>query len=172
MIIGLCSQAPQAGKDTVAKFLFEHGFVRVAFGDSIKEYCISHYHWNGKKDEKGRQLLTNIAMKMRDEVDPYFWIKQTIPALNTYIKQRRPIVVTDVRMLIEHDYLRQNYNDFVLVQVMRDSVTKGKDARTQVEIQDMTIDYKLDNNGSIEDLHSNVVKMLKDLKDRGLIIAL
>ena len=51
MIIGLCSVAPRAGKDTVGEFFFQHGFVRAAFGDSIKEYCKIHYGWNGKKDK-------------------------------------------------------------------------------------------------------------------------
>lgn len=162
MIIGLCSAAPRAGKDKTAEFLFKYGFVRVAFGDSIKAYCKTHYHWNGKKDKQGRQLLTDVAMKMRDNVDPHFWIKQTAPSLERLLKEKKDIVVTDVRMLAEQDYLRNNFDNFFLVEVKRDYVTEGKDALTQIEIIDMDIDYTLDNNGSIENLQNNVGIMLRN----------
>ena len=102
-------------------------------------------------------------MKMRDDVDPYFWIKQTASALDHLYKDKKNVVVTDVRMLIEQDYPRKNFNNFFLVEVRRDFVTEGKEARTQVDIAHMTIDYRLNNNGSIKNLRDNVEKMLKDL---------
>ena len=161
MIIGLCSKAPQAGKDCAARFLFKHGFVRAAFGDSIKEYCKVHYGWDGRKNVRGRELLTTIAMKIRNEVDQLYWIKRTGPVIDRLIKEEKPVVITDVRMLAEEKYLRENFNNFYLVEIKRDNVTKGRDAPTQVEIVQMNIDYVLDNNGTMDELSNNVEKMLK-----------
>jgi len=164
----------RAGKDTVAARLVEqHGYVRVAFADALKESALKadpivvtddddwdtpgtrlsavvEYHgWEAAKDRfpEVRRFLQHYGQAVR-EIDPMFWIKAVGHAVRTAWADGRPVVVTDVRYRNEAAFLA---NRFSLVRIERPGLVPG-DHASEREMLDCPVSRTLVNGGSVEAL--------------------
>jgi dephospho-CoA kinase len=95
VIIGLTGYAG-SGKDEVANILVkEHGFIRVAFADKIKEFlyeiesdrfkaAIDHRGWDrAKQIPLVRRALQDLGMSGRKVFGENFWVEQALSKLNS-----------------------------------------------------------------------------------------
>jgi len=112
IIIGLSGKA-QAGKDTIADMLIE--IIRKKTKKPASSFHIANllkhtaknlFSWNGDKElyeeqDKGRNLLINIGLKMR-EIRPTVWIDSLINDI-LYNKYFSVIIVPDVRYKTDFD---------------------------------------------------------------------
>lgn len=79
MKIIIISGKSGSGKDTFANLMREKleaagcNCVTIHYADLVKYYATQYYHWNGEKDEAGRQLLTTIGTDKVRSLLPDYW---------------------------------------------------------------------------------------------------
>jgi hypothetical protein len=136
-----------SGKDTAALALMDRGWKRVAFADALKGRAI-YLGWDGRKDDRGRQLLCALGMAMR-AYEPEHWINHARAAM-----RGRPCVFTDVRFANEADFIRAEGG--IIVRVVRPwlQISDHESEAGQLAIRS---DRSILNDGSIEGLHAQLL---------------
>lgn len=170
-IIGLIGHK-RAGKDSLARFLIEdHDYYRVAFADPLKNIALDLNPWlltahhgyihlrdfvdtvgweDAKADPAVRCWLQDLGLAIR-KYDPNFWVRlglQDARALPS-----TPVVITDVRFLNEVDGVRGLGG--ILVRVVRDEADRAAALDPHIsehELDDIDVDYEIDNNGPLSAL--------------------
>jgi dephospho-CoA kinase len=185
MIIGLAGQKG-SGKDTVAAYLVKrHGFERRAFADSLKKsveklFDISYADIEKfKNDDSIKVVIEHTAMPHRHISDMSFrqflqrygteshrevfgddfWLEHCIPLSGFYTG--RNIVITDLRFYNEARRV-QFFNGFVVRvsrgEVLDETLHRSEDINALMDAG--IIDHTIYNDGSIEDLSTEVERML------------
>lgn len=170
----------RAGKDSVAaRLVSEHGYVRVAFADKLKEsalradpficgneregnwarlsYVVGIYGWERAKDDfpEVRRFLQEHGQAVR-ELDPMFWVRAALPAMREAWDAGQPVVITDVRYANEADWARKYFD---LIRVMRPGQTPGQH-RSEREMLEYDVPNWVWNDGSLEDLARKVDRLV------------
>jgi hypothetical protein len=171
MIIGLYGYS-RAGKDTVARILVEnHGFEQRNMAGPIREILlridpyvldedntyftlssqVEEFGWDNVKAwyPESVEMMINLGQAMRD-IDPDIW-------LNACIGQPyKNLVIADVRQPNEADFI---YNhEGVLWNIRSERAQKrGMDGI----LDDYYFEYKIDNNGTIEELEAHIGEIMQ-----------
>lgn len=88
MIIMLSGRAG-VGKSTIAKHLHDYfefhgvGCYLVPLAYQVKKIAFENFGWDGKKDDKGRQLLINIGTVTGRQYDPDLWCKYVLKRIES-----------------------------------------------------------------------------------------
>lgn len=166
----------RAGKDSVANVLRGYNFHPVAFGDGIKQITREFFpevYGSGKP----REHYQHIGQSLR-ELNPDVWINYAHrEMLNTlaYGISRKGIepnvIITDCRQKNEEAYLRRNgfkivkvfAEDEIRLQRIKDAgetVTQAQfNHGTEQEVDSITADYLIYNNGTLQELERQVIDM-------------
>ena len=147
--IGLIGLAG-SGKDTAALALMDRGWKRIAFADALKGRAL-YLGWDGRKDDRGRQLLCDIGMAMR-AYEPNHWIDHARGAM-----RGRPCVFTDVRFQNEADFVRSEGG--IIVRVIREGLAVG-DHESEAGQLAIRSDQSVLNDGTIERLHAQLLEIV------------
>jgi len=160
MIIGISGKA-QSGKDTAGLYLTGcQGFTRVASADALKRIAMRTFNWDGQKDERGRKFLQDLATAVRN-YDPDFWIKITLQEIENR-SLAKDFVITDVRYKNEANLLKEK--GAILIRIEREGIKKY-DHPSETELDDYEgFDYRIYNNGTIEELESVLKNILIDIR--------
>ena len=168
MIIGIVGKAG-SGKDAVGKwFSSEMGFCRFAFADAIKKIATQYFLWDGLKDERGRKLLQDIG-----DVGLSYNRDVWIEALDEHIRwsmrddtRIHNVVVTDVRLVSEADYVK--INNGYLIRIEGRGGLEGEVAThpTETEMDSITADFTVTNDGSLGDLYEQLKRIHVDIYNR------
>lgn len=159
-----------AGKDTAAKILLDSmpEFRRCAMGDIIKltygkEKGLT-YDEIEKNKAKYRADLITLGNWGRSQ-SPDYWLQKIV-------EQEGNIVVTDVRIPHEYDVFKKAGAISIRIEATRDVRASrgqliGEDDITEVGLDNITDwDYIIENNLSYEQLKSNVLTIISDIKKR------
>lgn len=165
----------RSGKDSVAARLVEdHGYVRVAFADALKDAalkanpivstrfsggdafalrlsrCVEVYGWERAKDvyPEVRRFLQHFGQAIRD-IAPHFWLDAAEDKICAAHRADRPVVITDVRYINEMSFALRRY--FTLVRVERPGLTPG-DHVSERNTLDFEVDATIVNDGTLDDL--------------------
>ena len=178
MIIGLGFKA-RAGKDTVAAHLVNnYSFIQESFAYPLKEYIgreICGFNdkqlygaWKETVDPEWemtpRQMLQLIGTDaLRKVVHDNFWVIPMKRKLKEHIRNGRHVVISDVRFLNEVSMIRSLNG--LLVKVDRtnlDKITGFEKHSSEFQLESYDAwDFKLDNNGTLDELYHNVDEMMK-----------
>jgi len=169
MIIGLSGYA-QSGKDTVAKYLVEnHGFVRVAFADPIRDLLyemnpvldldlvkeeftrlktlVDAVGWDSAKQHpEVRYLLQALGVGARTVIDTEIWVAKALRTMS----DEGNYVITDVRFQNEATTLRLAGAE--IWRVERNGVKAVNDHVSEHDLDNWEFDAYIHNNSTIEDL--------------------
>lgn len=106
-IIAISGKA-ESGKDTIANFISKnYGGKIVHFADEVKHIATVTFGWDGKKDEKGRNLLQLIGDGAR-QYNKDIWVDKLLNKIeNSYYKHYDYLVIPDLRYENEFDALRE-----------------------------------------------------------------
>ncbi|EMT54741.1 adenylate kinase [Brevibacillus borstelensis AK1] len=192
--IALCGKM-RSGKDSVAAHLTQqYGFVRFAFGDGIRKVCRELFPDRFAGDRKPRALLQGVGQAMR-AFDPDVWVNDCFRRIadkermdNAYYEMpwnahaRLPFrpVITDLRQPSEYERLRAE--GFVIVRVTCDEAIRRQriiDAGDAFDERDLThetelhadgfaVDFDIENNGTLAELHAKVDAVMADLSRKQL----
>lgn len=169
MRIALCGE-PRSGKDTVAT-LFQQELsymVRLAFGDYMKE---RYYEDNPPMRNKPKDREHMIAWSQpKVEKDNNIWVRKLecdfIDYRSNYISD---FVITDLRQPHEEKWCREN--GFHIVRVHSSEIVRVERARNKGEHLGKDLphwvqaDYHIYNDGSLEDLQSQIDNLLDCLNE-------
>lgn len=164
-IVLLSSPLPKMGKDTVGEYLVDkYSFKRFAFADEVKKFLIQ-LGWNGKKDEKGRELLIQFA-ELCKKIDPAIWVKKVMAKIEE--EPVKNIVITDLRFSIEDEsikkFAKERGYEIIHLGIERGSydIESIKTDVSQIayfSFQNMKV---VENNLSLQDLYSKIDELIKD----------
>lgn len=172
MLIGLTGYA-NSGKDTVAEILVrEHGFVRYAFADKLRELLyamnptvdtqdeyaplqdvVDRRGWDDAKRHipEVREMLQRVGVWHRENISEDFWVRLVKDQI-THEQLTAGVVVTDCRFSNESAWVR-SWGGAVM-RVTRPGVGPVNDHCS--EKLDFEADVELGNVGDLDDLAENV----------------
>lgn len=168
MRIALCGE-PRSGKDTVAEMLGGE-FYRYAFGDYMKEaYFKANPHMGGKPKDRDHMIAWS---QPQVEKDNYIWVRKLEQCMLEGIEEygEENFVITDLRQPHEEKWCREN--DFHIVRVHRPEeerrkaqLAKGENPDNQDLPYEVKANFHIYNDGSLEDLQSQVENLLDCLNE-------
>ena len=147
-----------SGKSTLAEMLTErrtNPYLTIPIADSIKEVAEAAYRTKERDFDKrefypqrklgldvqvsGREILQEIGAKIRD-MDSLFWVNAW---LNRYERVRslhrsRPVVVDDLRLPIEANFMREHVKEIVIVRVYASAEARTSRRGTLQGVSDIT----------------------------------
>jgi hypothetical protein len=121
----LISGKAEAGKDSVANILrvrlaeLQKRSVRLAYGDYVKDTARELWDWDGKKDEKGRELLQWWGTEYVRTRFPDFWAETVVCLAHVVRESFDFMLIPDLRFLNEIEIWTDNNFDIITVRVER-----------------------------------------------------
>jgi len=180
MILGLTG-LKGSGKDTAAKYLVEkHGWVNVKFADTLKNMIrlmLSEAQYSKEMIERYvegdlketplggvfgtrdcRHLMVTLGTEWgRDLVSPNIWIDIARAKIEGHIANGKNVVITDLRFANELALLKSM--DAITARVER-GLTNTSNHPSETFISQMDVGYILQNNKTIEHLHSAIARLV------------
>ena len=179
-----------SGKDTIADYLVENGYKKLAFADNLRSILKVMFSWdtdNFSQKEKElddkewgvsprlmMQLLgtefirnmcspllnTDIEFNNKKEKFSYHIKKLYLDNINLFKNEDSKIVISDVRFPDEVKFIKLLGGDILKV---NRNIKKNEFSNHESEKYIKTIkeiDYEIDNNKSIKDLHKKISDLL------------
>lgn len=171
------------GKDTLGNYYVEHhGYIRLAFADALKKGCAEIFSFTdeqlyGNKKEEidefwkvsprtvlqyiGTELLREQLSVIMPEVAKNIWIKVVEKKMiDTWkVNPNAKFVITDVRFPNECQFVKDMGG--ILVRVTRESLNTNNDTHvSEKDIENLIVDFDLQNNDTKEQLFKNADEML------------
>lgn len=180
MIIGLTG-VKGAGKDEAAKVL--DGFENLKMAGGLKEMlrAFLRYQGNGESyierlvegdlkeessiylgDKSPREFMQLLGTEFgRNLIDSNLWINSTMEKSGSFEK----VKFTDIRFANEHQAIKDAGG--ATIRIERDTKQDENSMHaSELEIMDLPVDFVIKNNGSIEELHSEM-RVVMDLIRNG-----
>lgn len=167
----------QSGKDSAGKYLVEnHGFTRISFADAVRDalYALNPFvatrtfgvltisalldrvDWEtAKKEHNVRELLQRMGTEVGRQI---FSENCWIDIARRKADGLQKIVFTDTRFTNEAELIKSLGGR--VVRIERDGVAAINSHISDKPLPDYLIDLVIQNNGTLEDLHSEVQKLL------------
>lgn len=122
----LCiSGKAQNGKDSCAKFFKDElkksgkSVITIHYADYLKKLAKQHFGWDGKKDEKGRELLQYLGTDIVRKRSPLFWVNVVMLTVDSVFADYDYIIIPDCRFENEIKYWQDSDFDTVSIRVVR-----------------------------------------------------
>lgn len=185
-IIGLIGRKYN-GKDTVGDILHNnYNYERIAIATPLKEACKSIFgftneqlygnekeiidtYWNVSPRQVlqfvGTELFRHQMNKLIPHLNDDIWLYSIKKQIKDVIDDKciRKIVITDVRFENEVEMIKQMGG--IIIHIIRPSVNNLIDNHSsENNIDNLSSDYTLYNDYSIDDLQTNVLNLLNNLK--------
>lgn len=181
-IIFLVAGRARSGKGTIAKYLENY------YQDLNKKVIISPYTKYLKKyieditgdkiddNNKPRELLQKISSDLiKKELNKHnFFIDRQLEDLEIYSYFADIIIIPDVRFEKEIEVIKEKYSKVISIGVTRPNYQSDL---TKEQLNDITetsldnykkYDYVITNDESVKKLHTNLLKILEEIKKEGM----
>ncbi|MFX0135957.1 MAG: hypothetical protein ACFFDN_20105, partial [Candidatus Hodarchaeota archaeon] len=132
-------------------------------------------------EKKPRKLLQLIGLVGRNLSTGTFWVERLVDLIEKE-NYENGIIISDVRLVVEHDFLAQR--GFLGIKIIAPSEERRKRVEqrdnikipldtwnewakdpTEVEVEEIKIELIIDNSGTIEELFSQLNNILEDNSD-------
>lgn len=117
---------------------------------------------NPAVDTNMRRILQNFGEHSKTQFGDEVWCQVADRNLCRGIN-----IITDLRLELEKDYFKEKYGRAVhTIKVKRERKLKGPEDEhiSEIEVDNMEVDYNISNAGTIEDLRIEVRKVLKEIE--------
>ena len=166
MKVILISGKAGSGKDEVAKLLkmYLGNTVITKLAKYIKLFAAEMTDWDGKEDDKPRTFLQEMGDNLR-LLDKNFLTKRMVEDLKLYEKFYDYVIISDVRLVNEIEYIKANYLNVVTIRVnakesTRKLTEKEKEHITETELDNYNnFDYVIENDFK-DDLKDEVKEII------------
>lgn len=177
--IFIISGKARHGKDTVAKMIRDYyeriglNTINLQYSTPIKEYAKKISSWDGSEETKPRELLQTLGTELiRQKIDFLFFVKRMISDIKVYSYFYDIITISDARAKVELEIPKQEFKKVIVINVTRPSLeteltTNEQKHFTETDLDNYdNFDYKIINNGTLEELEEKVCIILEDIKRR------
>lgn len=138
-----------SGKTTAATWFSNRCWLYKPFSFAAEVKAIALLMgWDGKKDEKGRQLLQDIGMAGR-RYSKDIWVSK----LEKRLEAEKYLVIDDVRFQNEADAIRANGG--IVLRVVRSSLPI-MDHPSETELAHIVADQSIINDGDLKNLYKQI----------------
>lgn len=173
-----------SGKTSLARLLARRfGYISMGIAEPIKEIAGLAYPGMDKREQlvletptghrqvTGRQVLQEIGGALR-EVDPYFWLRIASRSIKHHKHGGHLVVVDDLRLAREADYLAAEFPDMLIVAVHADEWQRedrigkviGAFDVTETDWQRARFDFAIDTTDlRTEDAFSALLRGMEDV---------
>lgn len=191
MIIAIHGKAG-SGKDTVGKMIqqYEKSFEIRKFADKLKDIiCIILNCGREELEDRTfkeskidwlnlsvRELMQFIGTELfREQIHPDIWVKLLMNdyreigkydySKDDFVVSYPNWVITDLRFKNVYLYLKNNYKNVVFIKINRPGIKSlNHSSEFDLEGDDITWDYVIENDGTLEELSKKVNKIVLELK--------
>lgn len=157
------------GKDTTAKLLKEYleladkKVLVTHYADLLKYICKNYFDWDGKKDEKGRQLLQYVGTDVVRKRKPDFWVDFVADILELFDDAWDYVIICDTRFPNEVSALKDRGLDVIHLRIDRINFDNGltkeqKNHPSETALDNIIPDYRITNDNNLEELRCEAVK--------------
>lgn len=175
-IIFIVSGKANSGKDTSCELINNYvklkglKSVNLQFSSYIKMYAKVISGWDGNEDTKPRSLLQELGTNIiRNKIDNEFFIKRIIGDIKVYSYYCDVITISDARLPLEMDSIASEFNNVYKISIERPNFNNNLNNTEKKHITEVALDnyddydYKLVNDGTIEDLNKKIIKMVDEV---------
>lgn len=168
MILYVIAGKAKSGKDTLANIISEYykdkKILKYSATKYLKDYTKLLTLWDCSEEKKPRDFMQMFGLKIKEKY-PDFFIKRIEEDINFLSDFYDIIIVTGVRLVKELEFFQNNFNS-VLIKIERkyeNGLTeKQKNDITEVDVDNyFKYDYILENNGSIDELKEEFLKVVR-----------
>jgi len=180
----------RSGKDTLGERLVcEHGFIRIAFADALKEACIDIFgftreqvygddlkeviddYWGYSPREVFQKVGTELfresisSTHVLPKIGKNIWVRTVERKIMNLASQgHRRFVITDVRFPNELAFLTESQFNSHSIKVVRQAVMHETDISklhaSESAIDGFNCDFEIKNDSMIEDLYTEIDKII------------
>lgn len=162
------------GKDTVGNFIRDYysnqKVITLQYSHYIKEYAKRISDWDGSEENKPRELLQQLGTSLiREQIDEYFFIHRMREDIRVYSYFYNVIIISDVRLEEEITALQEQFDNVYVLHVSRPNLESELTATQQHHRTEIGLDYfdrydyKIINDGTLEDLKEKVEAIMKEV---------
>lgn len=167
MKVILISGKAQNGKDTTASILkqtlVDNGdrVLITHYADLLKYICTNYFGWDGKKDDKGRQMLQYVGTDVIRKQNPTLWVDFVAMILKYFKENWDYVIIPDCRFPNEITRLRDDGFDTTHLRVVRSGfesplTEEQQNHPSETALDNFEADFVIDNNGSLEELEFKI----------------
>lgn len=163
----------QHGKDTVGQIMKTkltrdgHSVLITHYADLLKFICQSYFGWDGEKNEYGRSLMQHVGTDIVRKQDKNFWVDFIAKVLTWFHSDWEYVIISDCRFGNEIYRLVELGFDVTHIRVNRADAPQTLTAEqanhpSETELDDVSPDYLIQNQGDIADLTDRVEKYIEE----------
>jgi len=161
------------GKDTIGEFIKEYykdlKVLHLPNNYYMRDYAKRITDWDGTDDTKPRELLLELADYARNNIDEHFYIKRTIDDIKVLSNYFDIVLITDARFPYEIELPKNEFNKCISIHIERPDFeselsSDNKKHATETSLDNFdNYDYKIINDGTLDDLKNKVINLLDNL---------
>lgn len=176
MKIFLVAGKARNGKDTTADIIREYydskglKTANNSYAYYMKDYAKRITGWDGTEENKPREFLQQFGTNLvRNHIDNNFFVHRMLEDLTIFEYFYDVVTISDGRLPIELDTIRNERNNVVIIRVNRPDFDNGLTEEQKAHITETGLDdysnydYVLTNDGSIDDLKTKIYSILKEV---------
>lgn len=140
----------------------------IHYADLLKFMCTSLFGWDGKKDERGRELLQRVGTDVIRAQRPDFWVDFIIEELKLFAGQWDYVLIPDARFPNEIDRLKEAGFDVTHLRIEREVMcstltAEQKKHSSETALDDVQPDHVVYNNGTLIDLTRSILMFAREI---------
>ena len=173
MKVILISGKAQNGKDTTASILkqtlVDNGdrVLITHYADLLKYICTNYFGWDGKKDDKGRQMLQYVGTDVIRKQNPTLWVDFVAMILKYFKENWDYVIIPDCRFPNEITRMIEAGFDTIHLRVHRPNfesplTQEQQNHPSETALDDFGADVYIENNSTLTDLKYKIRKWVEE----------
>lgn len=173
MKVILISGKAQNGKDTTASILkqtlVDNGdrVLITHYADLLKYICTNYFGWDGKKDDKGRQMLQYVGTDVIRKQNPTLWVDFVAMILKYFKGNWDYVIIPDCRFPNEITRMIEAGFDTIHLRVHRPNfesplTQEQQNHPSETALDDFGADVYIENDSTLTDLKYKIKKWVEE----------
>lgn len=173
MKVILISGKAQNGKDTTASILkqtlVDNGdrVLITHYADLLKYICTNYFGWDGKKDDKGRQMLQYVGTDVIRKQNPTLWVDFVAMILKYFKGNWDYVIIPDCRFPNEITRMIKAGFDTIHLRVHRPNfesplTQEQQNHPSETSLDNFGADVYIENDSTLTDLKYKIRKWVEE----------
>lgn len=173
-LIIILSGKAKTGKNEIANIIQnyygEEKCIQVSYAYYLKDYLKRMHKYNEIDKDRNRTLLQEFGIDfLGNEINPKFLINRTMEDIHIFSYFYDIIIITDARFIDEIEMPKQFFENVITIKVTSKYINNltedEKKHITETALDNyQNYDYKIENDGTKEELKDKIFEVLKGVK--------